>query len=68
MYIDFQRRLNFQSKQEIYDLIEILSFFYLSHKDDLQDLSFDYSMLLSGLNSAYDSYHNFPSYSDIYFR
>ena len=64
MFIDYQRRLNFESKQEVYDLFEILGFFYLTHKDDLQELSFDYSKLLHGLNSVYEMYSNFPSYSD----
>lgn len=64
MFIDYQRRLNFESKQEVYDLFEILGFFYLTHKDDLEELSFDYSKLLQGLNSVYEMYSYFPSYSD----
>ena len=68
MFIDYERRLNFESKQEVYDLLETLGFFYLSHKDDLQNLSFDFLKLIQGLNSVYQSYSNFPSYSDIFFH
>jgi hypothetical protein len=64
MFIDYQRRLNFESKQEVYDLLETLGFFYLTHKDDLENLSFDFMALIRGLNSVYESYSNFPSCSD----
>lgn len=68
MFIDYQRRLNFESKQEVYDLLETLGFFYLTHKNDLEDLSFDFSKLLQGLNSVYELYSNFSSRSDRFFH
>lgn len=64
MFIDYERRLNFESKQEVYDLLETLGFFYLTHKDDLHNLSFDFLKLIRGLNSVYQSYSNFPSCSE----